>query len=456
MSWRSLRFRLIVGGIAAILVALSIAGLGLVLLFERHVARTIAEDLDVHLTQLVAGIDTDAEGRLILSRPPTDPRFANPLSGLYWQVGSNEGPLLRSRSLWDTILPLPPDEIRPGAMHQHEASGPAGARVLIAERMISLTANGRPIAVRIAAAADLARVSRAADAYVRDLAIALGLLGLVLAIATAIQVGLGLSPLDRLHRSIANIRTGHIRRLPTAVPIEVQPLAAEVNALLDAQEKNIERSRRRAADLAHGLKTPLAALATDADLLRARGEDAIAREIDAVGEAMSHHVERELARARVHTAHRVPEAATEVLPVVRSLIETVSRARPQLRLNFAADIDRGAAVPLERTDLAEVLGNLLDNAARHARQWVRVTAFSGPAGISIAVEDDGPGISPDERSVVLQHGVRLDERTSGTGLGLAIVQDVLEPYGWTLDLSTSPLGGLRAVIAPQASARLVA
>jgi signal transduction histidine kinase len=171
---------------------------------------------------------------------------------------------------------------------------------------------------------------------------------------------------------------------------------------------------------------------------------------------MSHHVERELARARVHTAHRVPEAATEVLPVVRSLIETVSRARPQLRLNFAADIDRGAAVPLERTDLAEVLGNLLDNAARHARQWVRVTAFSGPAGISIAVEDDGPGISPDERSVVLQHGVRLDERTSGTGLGLAIVQDVLEPYGWTLDLSTSPLGGLRAVIAPQASARLVA
>jgi signal transduction histidine kinase len=457
MNRGSLRFRLVAGGIVAILAALSIAGFGLVLLFERHVARTIAEDLDVHLNQILAGIDVDPDGRLLLTRSPGDPRFANPLSGLYWQIGDDKGALLRSRSLWDTVLPLPPDALEPGTIHHHTAEGPAGARVLIAERRINLAAGDRPLALRVAVAIDLARVSAAASAYARDLAIALALLGAVLAIATTVQVGLGLSPLDGLRRRVADIRAGRSRRLPMAVPAEVQPLVAEVNALLDAQQKDIDRSRRRAADLAHGLKTPLAALAADADQLRGRGEPAIARNIEATAEAMSRHVDRELARVRLHgAAHRASGMGTELLPVVRALTETLSRAQADARVTFAAEIAEGVSVPFDRTDLTEVLGNLLDNAARHAKQWVRVTAVPGPGGTCVIVEDDGSGISPDARSAVLQHGVRLDERANGQGLGLAIAQDVLEAYGWRMDLSTSALGGLRVTIGPDTKDRLAA
>lgn len=450
MRWGSLRLRLVAGGIVAILVALTVAGGGLILLFERHVTRTMADDLDVHLKQLLAGIDVDPQGNLVVTRPPADPRFADPLSGLYWQVADDRGQLLRSRSLWDTTLPLPTDEPSPGELHHHETVGPAKARVLIAERRVLLTVGDRRLPVRVAVATDLARVSAAAAAFAKDLTIALGVLGLVLAIATSIQVGLGLRPLDALRRGVAEIRSGRRQHLPAAVPAEVRPLVEEVNALIDAQEQEIERSRSRAADLAHGLKTPLAALAADATRLRDRGEVTIARDIEAVGDAMSRHVDRELARARVRGAARHRAGlSTALAPLVRSLVATLARTPTGLRVTFEPRITDDMDVPLDRTDLAEVLGNLLENAARHAASRVRITA--DPAEPSIVIEDDGAGIAPEQRPRVLERGARLDERGEGAGLGLAIVQDVLNAYGWRLDLTRSDLGGLKACIAPKAA-----
>ncbi len=448
MSLGSLRLRLVAGGIVAILVALTIAGAGLTLLFERHVMRTIADDLDIHLKQLIAGIDIDPQGELIMSRPPADPRFADPLSGLYWQVTDDRGQLLRSRSRWDTTLALPVDALSAGERHHHEVLGPAKARLLVAERSVVLTVGDRRMPVRVAAAADLARVSAVAADFARDLAMALGLLGLVLAIATSIQVGLGLRPLDALRRGVAEIRSGRRQHLPAAVPAEVRPLVEELNALLDAQEREIERSRSRAADLAHGLKTPLAALAADAARLRDRGEAAIAQDIEAVGDAMSRHVDRELARARVRGAVRhLAGISTELAPLVRSLVATLSRTPAGQRVTFDSQIDENLRVPLDRTDLAEVLGNLLENAARHAATHVCVTADPA-AGPSIVIEDDGAGIAPEQRLRVLERGARLDQRGDGAGLGLAIVQDVLGAYGWRLDLTASQLGGLKATVVP--------
>ena len=449
MSGSSLRLRLVAGGIIAILLALAVAGAGLAVLFERHVARTIADDLEIHLKQLLAGIDIGTDGRLVLTRTPADPRFAEPLSGLYWQIEDDRGQILRSRSLWDTTLTLPADDPSPGEIHQHEIPGPANARVLVAERRVSLTAGDQRVRVRVAAAADLARVSAAAAAFAKDLGVALGLLGAVLAAATAIQVSLGLRPLHALRRGVADVRAGRIRHLPTAIPVEVRPLVDEVNALLDGQEREIERSRGRAADLAHGLKTPLAALAADVRRLREQGQDAIARDIESLGEAMGRHVDRELARARVRgTAHRKAGLSTELAPLVRSLLATLTRAPSGRRVMFDPQIADGLFVPIDRADLAEVLGNLLDNAARHAASRVRISAHAEPSGPSIVIEDDGKGIAPAERSRVVERGARLDERTEGAGLGLAIVQDVLDAYGWRLDLATSDrLGGLAVTIA---------
>jgi len=447
VSWGSLRLRLIVGGVVAILVALTVAGAGLTLLFERHVTRTIGDDLDVYLKQLVAGIDVDPQGQLVVNTPPADPRFTEPLSGLYWQVSGGDGLLLRSRSLWDTALKLPADTPTPGEVHHHIIPGPAKARLLVSERQVLLTISGQRVPVRVAVATDLARVSVAASKFARDLALALALLGLVLAIATSIQVALGLRPLDALRRGVADIRSGQRRHLPVNVPVEVKPLVEEVNGLIDAQEREIERSRSRAADLAHGLKTPLAALATDAARLRERGQEDIAQGIEAVGDAMSRHVDRELARARARgTALQRGNVATPAKPLVDSLIATLSRTPTAQRLTFETHIAEDLSVPLDRTDLAEVLGNLLENAARHAKRQVRIGADA--SGSAIVIEDDGPGIAPAERAHMLERGARLDERGNGAGLGLAIVQDVLSAYGWRLELASSELGGLKTIIAP--------
>lgn len=445
MRWNSLRLRLVIGGIAAILTALTIAGIALTVLFERHVARTIGDDLAVYLNQLIAELDVDADGRLTIGKPPADPRFATPLSGLYWQVGDDRGQLLRSRSLWDTTLTLPADDPPPGEVHHHQVAGPANSRVLLAERRVSLTIGGQPRLVRLAVATDISRVEAVGLAFANDLVIALAVLGLVLALATSVQVALGLRPLVLLRRGIADIRCGRARRLPAAAPSEVGPLVEEVNALLDAQESEVERSRGRAADLAHGLKTPLAALAADAERLRTNGETAIAADIEAVADQMRRHVDHELIRARIRgSIHPSATVSTAVLPLMRSLVATLSRTPHGQKVTFEVDIGIDCALPFDRADLAEVLGNLLENAARHAASRVAITAASN--GRSLTIGDDGPGIDPAARATALMRGGRLDERSGGTGLGLAIVQDVLDAYGWRLEFGTSHLGGLEATI----------
>jgi len=453
MRRNSLRLRLVAGGAAAIAVALAIAGVALAILFERHVVRTVADELEVHLKQLLAGLDVDPNNQITLSQQPTDPRFSEPLSGLYWQIGDDRQQLLRSRSLWDTVLSLPQDDPSPDEVHRHEMSGPAGARVLVVERRVRLTIDNRPVPVRVAVAVDLARVSAAGTAFAADLAWALILLGLALALATWIQVGLGLRPLDSLRQAIADISSGAARRLDARVPDEVRPLVDEVNSMLDAREGEIERSRNRASDLAHGLKTPLAALAADSNRLRNKGQPEIAGEIEAVIETMRRHVDRELARTRTRGGDRLrPGAVTLVAPLVQSLIATVARAGTTDQVKYRMTIADDLAVPFDRTDLAEVLGNLLENAARHATSQVRVVAHASSGRTVISVEDDGPGIAPELRSSALARGSRLDESGSGTGVGLAIVQDVLDAYGWTLELAVSELGGLKVSIATGARA----
>lgn len=456
MTLNSLRLRLLVAGIATILAALTLAGLALAYLFERHIARSVAQDVEVHLRQLLAGIDIDAQGHLVIVRPPADPRFADPLSGLYWQVGDDQKDLLRSRSLWDTTLSLPADQPASGEVHWHETAGPSDARLLVAERRLSLTGGGRIIPARAAVAVDLKRVSAARRDFVADLVWALGLLAAVLATATALQVALGLRPLALLREGIADIRKGRRRLLAADVPDEVRPLVDEMNALLDARDRDVLRSRDRAADLAHGLKTPLAALASDGRRLRERGEDAIAAEIEGAIESMRRHVDRELTRARIRGSGRAAtESSTAVRPLVEALVATLARTPAGESIRYDVAIDEGAQAPFDRTDLAEVLGNLLENATRHAASRVSVGARGGGAAhrMELVIDDDGPGIAPEHRAMALARGGSLDRQGEGAGLGLAIVQDVLDAYGFELALDQSPWGGLRAVIRECQTAR---
>ncbi|MGJ5178098.1 sensor histidine kinase [Bradyrhizobium oligotrophicum] len=452
MRLGSLRLRLVAAGTIALLVALGVAGFGMVVLFKRHVARTLASDLDVHLRQILNGLDVDAEGRIVVARPPADPRFVVPLSGLYWQISDDHGQLLRSRSLWDTILPLPIDEPGPSDVHQHELIGPVGARVLVAERGILMNPESQ-IRVRAAVAYDLDGATSAVRTFAKDLSIALAVLAVILAVGTTVQVNLGLRPLAVLRHGVAEIRSGQRRHLPREVPTEVAPLVEEVNALLDAQQTEIMRSRSRAADLAHGFKTPLAALTADAARLKELGQLELARNVEDVAEAMSRQVDRELALARLRgKARGGPEAATELAPLVDALLGTLGRTPSAAHVSFDGEVPPGLSIAIDRTDLAEVLGNLLENAARHAASTVRIAATAIP--LVVTVEDDGPGIPDTQIGRVLERGGRLDEQGPGSGLGLAIVQDVLEAYGWRLQIGRSELGGANITIAPAIVAAL--
>ncbi|MCC6467782.1 MAG: sensor histidine kinase [Alphaproteobacteria bacterium] len=442
----SLRLRLALGAVVTILAALAAAGLGLVVLFERQALRSLGDDLDVHLRQLAAGIDVDAQGRIVVVRPPADPRFADPLSGLYWQVGDDGAQLLRSRSLWDVALALARDSPDSATVHNHELPGPGGARLLVAERRVQMTAAGGTHGIRLAVAADLARVAAARRDFAADLVLALGMLAVALGLAAWVQIELGLRPLGAVRAGVSAIRDGRFRRLDTAVPMEVRPLIDEVNALLDTQERDVTRARARAADLAHGLKTPLAALAADARRLREKGDLDIARDVDDLAETMRRHVDRELVRVRLGGAVRIRTSqATAVRPLVESLMATLARTPLGETVAFEMRIPADIALPFERSDLAEVLGNLMENAARHANGVVRVTAI-GDGRPMLSVEDDGPGVAAADYPRILERGQRLDGRGDGAGLGLAIVQDVLEAYGWRLELGASRLGGLAATI----------
>jgi signal transduction histidine kinase len=443
----SLRLRLAAGAAAAIVLALIVAGFGLTFLFERVADRAMMGDLEVSLRQLGAGIEIDDSGRLTVSRPPVDPRFADPLSGLYWQVKDDRDGLVRSRSLWDTVIALPDDPMAPGEMHHHLTVGPANQNILVVDRAVLVPDGKGERLVRATVAADRERIESAQSAFALDLIQLLALLAIVLGAAAWFQIGLGLKPLDAIRRGISDIRSGAREYLPADVPAEVRPLVDEVNALLDMQRREMMRARDRAADLAHGLKTPLAALAAEVRRLREKGDVERATDLRDIAETMCRHVDRELVRARVRQhAWPMTQSRTELKPLVGSLIGTLARTPQGARIEFQEAVAGHVTVPCDRIDLTEVLGNLLENAVNHARKVVRISAPDAPMP-RIEVEDDGPGVPPESRSIILQRGRRLDECGSA-GLGLAIVQDVLEAYGWTIKFGTSELGGLKATIFP--------
>jgi signal transduction histidine kinase len=444
----SLRLRLFATGAASILLALTVAAFGLLWLFERHVERRVVIELESDLRQLVSGLARSADGTLEINRLPAEPRFLEPLSGLYWQIAElPAGPVLRSRSLWDATLNLPPDTLGDGEVHRHVLAGPGGASLLTVERLVVLPTSLGGGRVRTAVAIDRAEIRAAARAFGADLVPALGLLALVLAAAAWVQVTVGLRPLDAVRRRLSEVRSGRVARLGTAFPDEVRPLAAEVDHLLDAQEQAITRARARAADLAHGLKTPLTVLASTAEDLRDRGDTVMADEVASVADGMRRHVERELARARAGLPGR-GGPPQQIRPVVDRVVGVLRRTPRGSDLDWQIALDDRLVAAIDAQDLAEMLGNLGENAGKWARGKVRFTGTTDGDGTLIVVEDDGPGIPDDAVGTALVRGGRLDETQPGTGLGLglAIVSDLVDAYGGSLTLGRSPLGGLRAAI----------
>ncbi|WP_346898536.1 HAMP domain-containing sensor histidine kinase [uncultured Roseibium sp.] len=433
MTRGSLRLRLLLAGAISILLALALSATGLTVLFYRHVERRVDTELGVFLDQIVSGLAQNTEtGALELTRAPSDPRFEVPLSGLYWQV-SFDDTVLRSRSLWDNVLQLPDDELTDGALHRHVIPGPVSGDLLTLERSVKLSPRAGGQTVRVAAAITLSDVRSATRDFAFDMLPYLILLALFLIGAAYIQVTIGLRPLHRIRQRLRVIRQDPDARFGTAgFPQEIEPMALELDTLLTDRQTRIEKARARAGDLAHGLKTPLQVLLGDVERLRSAGLHDIAEDVEHVAHTMQRHVERELARARLATG--TGQAVSNIGEAVNRVVSVVSRTPAGAALDWALDVDEQANVVIDPDDLAEALGNLLENAARHARSHVKVRTVSADGRVTIRIEDDGPGIPEDQIEKMLERGGRLDQSTSGAGLGLAIVQEIADVWGGTFRL----------------------
>lgn len=445
MIVRSLRLRLLLSATFAIAVALVLAGLGLTTLYDRHVERRIQDELGTYLRQLSGGIEFAGDGSFFVGVPMADPRFEVAFSGLYWQVEDDDRALaIHSRSLWDTRIALPTDPLQVGVIHRHSLPGPNDALLLVQERRILFPTNEGERSLRMAVALDSAGLIKARISFATDLIPSLSLLGFVLVLAVWFQVSMGLRPLDAIRQGINAIRNGKSSRLPTNQPMEVMPLVEEVNGLLESQEEAVERARQRAGDLAHGLKTPLTILQADASRLYEKGEIHTAEEIEEQIEVLRRHVDRELTLARLSGKSAKQGRFANLGDMVGKVVQTVKRTPQGKGRHWQVDMSSEVYVCMDSGDLAEFLGNLIDNAAKWAIDEVVVRAVVAEGGVvCLEVEDDGPGVPSDALVVLGSRGIRLDEQAPGNGFGLAIVRDILAAYGGNIEFQNKDSGGLR-------------
>ena len=432
MRTGSLRLRLLVAAAFSIAVALFIAGLALIALFEQQVRDRVMQELKNDLLQLVGAIEISDKGEIKLIRALADPRFETPYGGKYWRIErvdpspSAITQSLRSRSYWDS---------EPGSTNSH--LGPEGELLVTTERTVLISNKLGDTPLHLLVSAHDEEITSPIVNFRNQLVLYLSLIGLALTGAAWAQVSIGLRPLQTLRNQLSELRTSHTKRLEGEFPSEVEPLVLEFNDVLNLRDKSLERARHRAGDLAHGLMTPLTILSAIARDLNKRKLTKQGYEIDEQVESMGKHVERGLVRARLSTGRG--HDLTNLAEAVESVLSTLQRLPDSNKINWVNNVPVDTVVPLERNDLLELLGNVLDNARKFTKTQVGISFVNE----SIVIEDDGPGVNDAELSTIRQRGGRLDETRLGFGLGLAIVEDIAELYELELNFGRSPLGGLR-------------
>ncbi|HUX30726.1 MAG TPA: sensor histidine kinase [Thiobacillus sp.] len=442
----SLRFRLLLGTLFWIAATILVAGWGLGSMFRQHVESQFHAELKTHLDQLTAQLTLDDQGRPMLAMSLSDPRFNKPFAGLYWQIDRLVSPglptaraVMRSRSLWDQVLRVPADSPASGEIHHHRIAGPQGEMLGMVERVVRID----ELPLRLIVAADEGLMIEPVARFNKMLWLALGVLGLGLALAALVQVFVGLAPLQKLRAALGRVHRGEAQQMEGAFPAEIMPLVEEFNTVLARNAEVVARARTQAGNLAHALKTPLSVLANAAG----GKDDALARLVAAQIEMARRQVDYHLARAQAAATVGLPGVRTPLGPVVDGLVRTLRRIHAGRNLDLVVQpIAASLAFRGEAQDLQEMLGNLLDNACKWASHRVEIDAAIEQDRLVIRVDDDGKGIAAEQREAMLRRGIRADQQVPGSGLGLAIVDDLARMYGGQVVLTDSPLGGLRATL----------
>jgi len=454
---------------AAVLLA---GGFALSAFFTQRATATFDDRLAEDVIDLVSGTSVDDTGA-VAAPTLTDPRTGYAYSGKYWElvtpVGANGVKAIdRSRSMWDAPdFALPPggaatlaasagkpvfyDSLGPAATNAPPTTAGAAVHevpVRIAAEEVRITGARDPIVFLVAQ--DRSPIDSNIRTFELSVGLALVVLLAMLIAGVALQVRVGLRPLFQLRREVAAVRTGKTDRVVGDYPAELEPLASELNALVAHNQDVVERQRTHVGNLAHALKTPLTVMAAEAQARPGLLAEVVSRQSEIMREQVDHHLRRARAAAR-------PQGGGEraaVAPVLEELSLTLER----IFRDKGVEVDWRAPDDLffhgERQDLLELAGNVMENACKWCRARVRVDArVTGPARLTLTVEDDGPGLAAEDRLEVLRRGARLDETAPGSGLGLSIVDELARAYGGGLDLADSPLGGLKTTLTlPQVDA----
>jgi len=422
--------------IAAAWIILMLAGGGFAL--DRVLVATVTRNFDTQseyvLTAMIASAEIGPDGEVFLNRPLGDQRFLEPNSGVYWQISGKDHADFPSRSLWDRTLQVNFSH-NDTEVNSYDSNQFEDEPLRILERAIILPDSETRWIFQVAQARE--GLNQQID-NIRDILISsFFLLALGLILMAALQTLYGLWPLRKIRQAIAQMRTGEKNRLTDAMPDEVTPMVEELNALLDHNETQSEEARRHAGNLAHALKTPLTVVMNSATAKSKDLDETVIREATVMRRQVDHH----LARARAVGRRGHARSRADVWPSVQAVERAVGTLYEKVRIDI--DGKKDSIVAVERQDLDEMLGNLIENAAKYGGGSVFVTVEEKNQWIEILIEDDGTGIPEEERLRIFDRGVRLDTGKPGTGLGLAIVRDVAEIYGGSVALEESEdLGGL--------------
>ncbi|WP_027132723.1 sensor histidine kinase [Geminicoccus roseus] len=443
MMRRSLRLRLIAGSALWIVLALLVAGLALQWLFRDLAERRLEDELVRHLDQLTGRVSSTQDGRLVLSSPLSDPRFDTPFSGLYFVLVDREGRVTRSRSLWDSEISLPDEPAPEAGVASYALTADGAGPVRVVERTVRFfDVEGN---ARLAIAGSIGPIVEDVATFTRFLVTSLAILAFLLIAAAWLTTSIGLLPLDRLGRAVARIRKRQAERLATDVPAEVAPLVEELNGLLADNRAMVERAQKDAADLAHGLKTPLTILGHEAEALSQADQPDLGLRLQAQVQRMQRRIDQRLAAARAHARARTGQEVA-VAPVVAGLVQVLRPLAERRSLTLHQDVPAELVFGGAREDLEEILGNLLENAVKWAASSIAVTGAIRAGRLLLTVADDGPGLSDEDTARALVRGARLDEITPGDGLGLSIVGELAAVYGGRIELGRAAGGGLAATV----------
>ncbi|MGC4250433.1 MAG: HAMP domain-containing sensor histidine kinase [Sphingobium sp.] len=422
-------------GVAALWISVLLLGGGVALdrVLSDAITRNFDDGLNYVLTAMIASAEIGPDGEVLFNRPLADQRFLEPNSGLYYQISARGHEDWRSRSLWDRALKAPEGHSDQN-FHTYDSKQFPDEDLRIMERTVILPGSNTRWMFMVAAARE------GLDAQIHTLRSTLfqsfALLALGLIVLTILQTLYGLRPLRKVRHEIVRMRAGEKNRVTEPMPVEVLPMVEELNALLAHNERQAEEARTHAGNLAHALKTPLTVIMNAATARSPDLGDTVIREATTMRRQVDHH----LARARAVGRRGAAQSRAQVWTSLEAVERAVQRLYPETRIDMSGD--KTAAVRVERQDLDEMLGNLVENAAKYGGGSVFATVEKKGSMVEILVEDDGAGIPEADRIRIFDRGVRLDSGKPGTGLGLAIVRDVAEIYGGSVAMEESDdLGG---------------